>query len=298
MMRKVYVIGSINNDIVVNTARYPKPGETVHGTGLQQYPGGKGANQAVAAARAGAEAYMIGMVGDDEAGNRLRAFLHENHVDVDGIGTHRLQPTGTAIITVADNDNTIVVVAGANGELGSDSISQISFQKGDIVVAQFETPIETTRQVFMYAKEAGAQTVLNPAPAVEVASDLLDLVDALIVNEHEYEIVFGQPLPNTLMRKDIGFFAGIVIVTLGANGFKALINDTMIERTGIEVKVADTTGAGDCFVGYFAAGLAAALPAQKALEEANIAAALSVTKSGAAISIPFKREINNKGSVI
>lgn len=291
-MASIYVIGSINNDVVVESKKYPSLGETVHGTSLREFPGGKGANQAVAAARAGSKVCMVGLVGNDKPGERLRLFLEEDDVDTSNVRASNISHTGTAIVTLAQGDNAIVVIAGANGALSRDSINKLNFESEDIVIAQFETPLETTILAFAKAKEAGAITILNPAPAAEAPQELLDTTDFLVVNEHEFETVFDQILPTKATERDaLRGFGGTVIVTLGEDGVRALHGDQDVLEPGIQTKVVDTTGAGDCFIGYFADGLLTGLDVQRAIKRANIAAALSVTKMGAASSIPFKDEV-------
>jgi len=287
-MSKVHIIGSINDDIVATTERHPKPGETVVGSNLKHFPGGKGLNQAVAAARAGADTTMIGLVGDDSAGRQLTEFLKQSGVNMNLIKAVSDVPTGTAIITVAGGENTIVVVAGANGLLDPDNLDKFNPQADDVVVAQYETPIATTSAAFKKAKANSAATILNPAPAAAVSDQLLELTDFLVVNEHEFQLIFDVPpemdvLVETAAKRK---FTGAIIVTLGADGLMALYGGETYRLSGHQVDVVDSTGAGDCFVGYFTAGLATGLTFEKSLERANYAAALSVTKPGAAASIP------------
>lgn len=284
-MSKVYVIGSINQDIVVGAERHPQPGETIHGTTLNYFPGGKGANQAVAAARAGVETIMIGAVGSDDSGRQLCQFLAENAISTAAIKSVESAPTGTAHITVASGENTIVVVAGANAELEPGDIEALNFAEGDVAVAQFETSLKVTQCAFQKAKQAGAQTILNPAPAATVPAELLELTDYLIVNEHEFKIVFDQPLDL------VPDFAGTIIVTLGARGALLLAKGTRHEQSGVLSEAVDSTGAGDCFVGYFAAALVQKQSPEQALAWANAAAALSVTRPGAANSMPRAEEV-------
>ncbi|HEX7131127.1 MAG TPA: PfkB family carbohydrate kinase, partial [Iamia sp.] len=186
-MGRVVVVGSINDDLVVTADRLPGPGETVRGAAIAHSSGGKGANQAVAAARAGAEVRMVGCIGRDEAGDRLVAGLAAAGVDTSAV-TPVDAPTGVAVVTVAGGENCIVVVPGANAVVRD---TGLALEPDDVVVAQLETPIATTTAVFHRAKAAGATTVLNPAPAAAVPADLLALVDHLVVNEHEVEMVLG-----------------------------------------------------------------------------------------------------------
>jgi ribokinase len=235
---------------------------------------------------------MFGLVGDDAAGNELMTFLQGAGVNTDAVLTAEA-PTGTALITVAGGDNTIVVVAGANGLLTPKHLADFEPEKGDVVVAQYETPIQTTAEAFKKAKASGAITVLNPAPAADVPQELLALVDFLVVNEHEYKIIYSE-LPDAdslkiqVQSRD---FMGNLVVTLGRDGAMALFAGEYYRQAGVVVDAVDSTGAGDCFVGYFAAGLADGLDPAVSIERANRAAAISVTRVGAASSIPTVDEL-------
>src|SRR4030088_2608035 len=184
-MGRVFVAGSINMDVVATADRHPKIGETIAGNAVLYFPGGKGANQAVAAARLGAPTSLIGRLGKDAFGDQLRAFLLAQGVDLSFVRETAEAHTGTAIITVADADNTIVVVSGANAHLGADDISGPVLAQGDVAVCQFEIPLTTIKAFFKRARIAGATTMLNPAPAIEFDRELLNLVDILILNETE-----------------------------------------------------------------------------------------------------------------
>ena len=289
MKSSVFVLGSINNDIVVTSDRHPNPGETLHGSDLAYYPGGKGANQAVAASRAGAGTHMIGCVGTDAVGSELKDYLEKSGIDVSYIDECE-GPTGTALITVAGGENTIVIVAGANAKVSDKLFQKASIKEGDILVAQFETPIDVTTNSFKVAKQIGALTILNPAPADKISQQLLDVTNYLVVNEHEYSIVFGcdenyeelKNKPDYVQQK----FAGTLVVTLGEKGVLVLTDEQRIRVEGQKVDVVDSTGAGDCFVGYFAAMLSQDKILKEAIEIANKAASISVAKNGAAVSIP------------
>lgn len=296
-MARVFVIGSLNSDIVVTANLHPKPGETLQGNSLAQYAGGKGLNQAVAAKRAGADVVMVGATGADASGESLSAYLAAEGVDTTGVKVVTGQPTGTAIITVAGGENTIVYVAGANTALGLDQLQDFKPHSGDVVVAQFETPVATTINAFEQARSEGALTVLNPAPADEVPLELLALTDYLVVNEHEFAIIFGQSAqdaiksehaPNTAGNK----FTGTLVLTLGRQGVVAWSQGKVLREEGITVDMVDSTGAGDCFVGYMAAALAKGEALAEALKIANSAAAQSVAKSGAATSMPRRGEVD------
>jgi len=290
-MPKVFIVGSLNHDLVAEAERHPAPGETVRGSSFSQFAGGKGLNQAVASARAGMSTVMVGCVGDDAAGDLLNAFLADSGVDTSGVVRDEHVPTGTAIVTVCQGENTIVVIPGANGELTPDRLTTSAFRVGDVVAAQFETPIDTTREAFVRAKGVGATTVLNPAPAAAVPQHLLDVTDVLVLNEHEFATVFGVAVREIVDAEErpapvAARYAGTLVVTLGAAGVVAWLPGGRFRALGELVETVDSTGAGDCFVGYLAAGIAANEPLDVVIRRANRAAALSVTRPGAAASIP------------
>jgi len=298
-MGSVLVAGSINMDVVARAERHPRVGETVAGRDVLYFPGGKGANQAVAAAKLGARAALIGRLGKDAFGAELRTFLAGQGVDVslvrEAAGVH----TGTAIITLADADNTIVVVPGANGTVTPEDVVAAALAKGDIAVSQFEIAIPAISAFFTRARMAGAATILNPAPAREFSKDLLDLVDVLVLNETELGLLAKAALHEA---DDVARFveaAGllqarhdqIICVTLGKRGVVALADGETIAVPGRAVKAVDTTGAGDCFVGALAARLAEGATFRDALGYANAAASISVQRMGAAPSMPTAAEV-------
>ena len=290
----VYVIGGINQDIVATSDSHPRPGETLTGQDLNYYPGGKGANQAVGAARAGAESAMIGCTGSDAFGEGLRAYLVDAGVDCSRVRVTEDAPTGTALIVVAGGENSIIVVLGANGQVTSEHIDDIAFSSGDVVVAQFETPMETTLAGFKAAKAAGGTTLLNPSPVVEPLEGLIQETDVLVVNEHEFEAILGEPLAPVLSGGEMtSGYRGTVVVTLGEDGVLAIPSSgERIHHKGIRVDVQDSTGAGDCYMGYLAASIHAGDDLAVATGRANQAAAISVTRPGAASSIPVSHEVD------
>src|SRR4051812_4039613 len=297
-MGRVFVAGSINMDVVATATRHPKVGETVAGQAVHYFPGGKGANQAVAAAKLGAATTLIGRLGTDAFGQQLRTFLAAQGVDISFVHDSAEAHTGTAIITVADADNTIVVVSGANALVSPEDVAAPSLANGDIAVSQFEIPLPTIRAFFERAKAAGATTILNPAPAIVFGKDLLDLVDILILNETELGFLTGTTLRES---DDLVRFAeaarslqdrdSIICVTLGKRGVLALIDGRAEMMAARAVKAVDTTGAGDCFVGALAARLAKGTPLHDALDYANIAASICVQRMGAAPSMPTAAEV-------
>jgi ribokinase len=298
-MGRVLVAGSINMDVVATADRHPRVGETVFGKDVLYFPGGKGANQAVAAARLGAPAALIGRLGKDAFGAELRAFLAGQGVDLGLVRETDGAHTGTAIITLANADNTIVVVPGANGLVTPDDVAAVPFAKGDVAVSQFEIPMPAISAFFARARAAGATTMLNPAPAREFGKGLLDLVDVLVLNETELGLLAKAELGE---GDDTARFVEaarllqirreqIVCVTLGKRGVAALVDGETIIVSGRRVTAVDTTGAGDCFVGVLAVQLARGAAIRDALGYANTAASICVQRMGAAPSMPTAAEV-------
>jgi ribokinase len=299
-MGRVFVAGSINMDVVATADRHPRIGETVAGREVLYFPGGKGANQAVSAAKLGAPTTLIGRLGKDAFGDQLKAFLGAQGVDLGFVRETKAAHTGTAIITVADADNTIVVIPGANALVDVNDVAAPMLAKGDIAVSQFEIPLPTIAAFFQRARAAGATTILNPAPAREFGRELLDLVDILILNETELGLLAKTELRDTddyprLIEAARSLQIGddkIICVTLGRRGVLALVENRPLVIQGESVKAVDTTGAGDCFVGAVAALLADGQPIQASFAYANVAAAVCVQRMGAAPSMPTIEEVS------
>lgn len=283
-MLDVTVIGSANLDLVVRTARHPRPGETVLGVGYAEFPGGKGLNQAVAAARAGARVAFVGAVGDDDAGTRLSEVLREDGILDEHVAIVPGVPTGRALITVGESgDNSIVVVPGANAHV------RPACPDSRVLVAQLEIPHDVVTAAFEAASVAGARTVLDPAPAAELPPELLRRVDVIVPNEHESEQLGGAA---ALLAAGVG----TVIVTQGARGARVSTvgPDGRIDSSTVpapRVDAVDTTGAGDAFCGTLAARLAAGDPMPSAVRWAVAAGALATTTDGAVPSIPDRADI-------
>ena len=298
-MGRVFVAGSINMDVVAIADRHPRIGETVAGQRVLYFPGGKGANQAVAAAKLGAPTTLIGRLGKDTFGDELKAFLAAQGVDLTFLQQTSEAHTGTALITIANADNTIVVVPGANALVSAADVAAPAFAKGDIAVSQFEIPLHTISGFFERARAVGATTILNPAPAIEAERELLDLVDILILNETELGLLAKTELFDTddparfieAARSLQTSQDKTVCVTLGWRGALALIDGRPLIIPGRAVKAIDTTGAGDCFVGAVAAQLAAGKSIANALHYANAAASICVQRMGAAPSMPTAAEV-------
>jgi ribokinase len=293
----VFIAGSINMDVVATAERHPKVGETVAGNAVLYFPGGKGANQAVASAKVGAPTTLIGRLGKDAFGRELRAFLAAQGVDLTFV-TDAEAHTGTAIITVANANNTIVVVPGANAMVDADDVAAPALARGDVAVSQFEIPRPTITAFFKRARAAGATTILNPAPAMRTAVELLNLADILVLNETELGFLTGTELHDSddpvRFADAARLLAGadkIVCITLGKRGVLALIQGEPLVIPGRVVTAIDTTGAGDCFVGAMAAQLAGGKPIRDALHYANVAASICVQRMGAAPSMPTAVEV-------
>lgn len=294
-MHKVLVVGSINMDLVSTAKRIPAVGETVLGDSFSTIPGGKGANQAIAAARAGASVTMAGKVGSDSFGAGLLQSLAADGVGVQHIGTDPTQPTGIAIIQVSEKgENTITVVPGANSRLlPSDLHAAFSqFSTGDVLLLQLEIPLETVVEACSLAKSRGMVIILNPAPAMPLPNELLRQIDFLIPNEKECQWIGKAENLETAMENIGHNYGGCMIVTLGNQGVRLVDHDRVITIPAHLVEAVDTVAAGDAFVGVFAACLAKEMPILDAMEHANAAAAISVTRKGAQPSLPYAAEIS------
>lgn len=298
-MGRVFVAGSINMDVVATADRHPRVGETVAGRQVLYFPGGKGANQAVAASRLGTTTALIGRLGKDSFGAELKAFLGDQGIDLGYLTETAEAHTGTAIITVAEADNTIVVIPGANGLVDADDVSVVPLLKGDVAVSQFEIPLPAIAAFFARAREAGATTLLNPAPAQKMPGELLALADILVLNETELGFLASTELSDhdeaakiiDVARKLRAREDQTICVTLGKRGVLALNGREEIAVPGRAVKAVDTTGAGDCFVGALAAQLADDVPLRAALAFANAAASISVQRMGAGPSMPTAADV-------
>jgi ribokinase len=264
---RVVVVGSLNVDVVATVERHPQSGETVLGSGLHRWPGGKGANQAVAAAEAGAAVVLVGCVGDDADGVAYLAGLTARGVDA----TAERQvsgPTGTALVVVdRDGENTIVVVPAANAEVSADDLDDLALGPEDVVLLQLEIPLPVVEAAVNRAGAAGARVVLNLAPFAQLPADLLDACDPVVVNEHESATLTRRPAS--------------LLVTLGPRGARWERRGDPIEVDAPQVEVVDTTGAGDMFAGTLAAALASGAAPRAAVGAAVEAAARSVTRPGA-----------------
>lgn len=291
-MTAIVVLGSANMDLVVRQPRLPRPGETMFGSAFSTVPGGKGLNQAVAAARAGGDVAFLGAIGRDVFGEELRRCLER-----DGIATDALavvdEPTGTAHISVLDGgENAIVVVSGANAAITElDTTARRTIEGARYLVAQFERPIPLITQAFALARDRGIRTVLTPAPVTRVDPGLLDLVDVLVPNAAEASELAGVDDEVEAARR-LSQRVGVVVMTRGSRGVLVTRGrDVIADLPARSVEAVDTTGAGDTFAGVLVARLAAGDELDAALAAAGVAASISVTRHGASTSMPTWAEI-------
>lgn len=292
------VLGSLNADLVVKVDAAPGPGETVLGVGFETHAGGKGANQAVAAARLGARVRLVGAVGDDAHGRELLASARAADVDVEHVAVRVGVPTGVAAITVdARGENRIVVVAGANATVDPPSVERArsAFGAAHAFVTQLESPLDAVLAGARCARAAGATTILNAAPARPITDEIVAAFDVLIVNRGEAELLCGaQPgsdvavLVRGLSRRG----PRTVVVTLGADGAVAGCDGRIDRQAAFPVDVCDTTAAGDAFVGAFAVALASGAELPVALRHGAAAGALACTRAGAQPSLPSAAELD------
>ncbi|MFC6465039.1 ribokinase [Marinilactibacillus sp. GCM10026970] len=292
-MSKLLVVGSISTDFVVETKREPKVGETIFGETFQTYFGGKGANQAVAAARLGAEVEMFGAVGSDVFGESLINNLKENNVGVEYVQTVDHLPSGSAFITVVNGDNSIIYVAGANDAYTPDCLFQNQQQldmlkRSDMVIVQNELPQATIEKLIDQSNQNRIPVLYNPAPARKITEKLMEFITFLTPNESEFQEMFpGQSISEMLEK-----YSNKLIVTLGQKGATFHDGDKIVTVPAIEVEhVVDTTGAGDTFNGAFAVAYMEGQSLEECVRFANKAAAVSIQKLGAQNGMPTKEEI-------
>jgi ribokinase len=298
-MAAVVVVGSSNTDMVVPVRRIPRVGETVLGDDLLVAAGGKGANQAVAAARLGARVIFVGAIGDDAFGGARLADLRSEGIDCAHVRTVTGVSSGVALIMVDDDGrNCIAVSSGANAHLSEEDANAAAdaIRGTDVLLAQLETPLPFVHAALRHARDAGTLTVLNPAPVPSegLPDDLLALVDVLTPNEGEAAALTGDDgEPRDLARALIERGVGAVVVTLGERGAVIATGDGMEAVAAEPVRAVDTTAAGDAFSGALAVALAEGSDLQKAARFANVAAARSVTRRGAQPSMPRRDEVGD-----
>lgn len=292
----IIVIGSINLDLIANVDRLPAPGETVHGSGFATAPGGKGANQALAAARAGVSVRMVGAVGKDSFAAEALALLRDGKVDLSGVA-ETFASTGTALIMVGDDgENIIAVVPGANGSVLPGDLSKAFLRKGDVVLLQHEIPLQTVSAALDAARAAGAITVLNTAPFSRDAAAFLGKADYVVANETEFDLyaeatsLKGADRPARM--RDFATRTGrTIVVTLGGDGVLAATPTEFLQVAALKITPVDTVGAGDTFCGYLAAGLSTGLGLEQALARAAAAGSLACLKPGAQPAIPLAADV-------
>jgi ribokinase len=296
---RICVVGSSNIDLIFRTARLPRPGETLAGHSFRLDFGGKGANQAVMAARLGARVAVVACVGGDVFGEQTLANYRREGIDTAHIAVEATRPTGVASIAVDDMArNCILVVPGANLSLSPAHVRQAAatIRGAAVLLCQLEVPQETVLEAFRVARAAGVRTVLNPAPAAELPDELLRLADVCVPNESELEALTGQPAA-TLEQAEAAARSlarrgpGALVVTLGERGALILERDVSEHVATVPVQAVDPTGAGDVFIGALGVSLAAGLPLRAAVRRANAVAALSVTRLGAQASFPTRAEV-------
>ncbi|QJE73334.1 ribokinase [Aerophototrophica crusticola] len=300
-MPKVVIAGSMNIDILSTMPRAPRAGETVNGDTVAFMPGGKGLNQAVAAAQQGVEVAFVGRLGQDAFGDQVESFLRSKGIDTGGIVRTTTSPTANAIIFVDKSaENYIVVIPAANAETSPEDAAKLEINAGDVVVSQFEIPRPTIAAVFARARQAGARTVLNAAPALDDAPESLWAdTDILVVNETELGHFAGTEVSGDAPVAEVGRVARTllrrpgqtIIATLGVRGAVAVTAETEFLVPGRPVKAVDTTGAGDCFVGSLCARLSAGDELETAMRYANVAASISVTRIGTGTAMPTADEV-------
>lgn len=295
----IAVLGSINLDLCFAVQRFPLAGETLMSSSLARTPGGKGLNQAVAAARMNRRVAMLGAVGAEEAGSSLRAFLGDNAVEIQGVATLAEAPTGIATIMLNDGgENMIVVAAGANQRISAEAVAAGMCDAG-YYLAQLETPVPAIAAFFRAGRARGGKCVLNAAPALESARQLFPLCDVIVVNETELASFTGTvtdgPGNGAIGAAAHRMLCGenqTIIVTRGKQGVVAVRHGATLVVEARQVAATDTTGAGDCFCGVLVAGLSEGLALGAAIDRANAAAAIAVGRSGAATSSPTRTELD------
>ena len=299
--RKILVVGSSNTDMVIKTRKFPSPGETILGGRFFMNPGGKGANQAVAAKRLGGMVSFVGKIGDDIFGKQAMQLLEDEGIHVDFVATDFENPSGVALITVdAKGENSIVVAPGSNGTLSPSDFDQAfaELEDSEIVLLQLEIPIPTVTYIAEVASKKGKKVILNPAPADQLPDELFKNIYLISPNESEAELLTGVRATNAktaekaaLILRDKGVKA--VIITMGSAGAFILSDEFTGMVEAPHVDAVDTTAAGDTFNGALVVALSENHPLHEAVEFACRAASISVTRIGAQTSIPFRKELFN-----
>lgn len=290
---KIAVIGSINIDMTATVDRIPLIGETIKGKQLTYSPGGKGANQAVAMAKMGADVEMFGCVGDDANGIEMIKNLEKYNIKTDNIKVVKGVSTGTALIAVGENDNTIIVIGGANEKVDLNYFESIkeNLKQFDMVVMQFEIPLDTIINTINYCYENKIKVLLNPAPALDIPKSIIEKVEYLIPNESEAKLIFKDDNLENILKQ----YPEKVLVTMGSKGVGTYLKSgEMLVVPPRKTKVVDTTGAGDTLNAGFAVKICEGADIKTAMQYANISASMSIEKFGAQAGMPTKEEVEKE----
>jgi ribokinase len=292
---RILLFGSSNTDLVIVCQRLPNPGETLLGGDFQRSAGGKGANQAVAAARAGARVIFVGARGDDDFGTLAAAGLRREKIDIRHFRVHKGVSSGIALILVGgeSRENVIAVAHSANDLLSETSVQAVAseFAKSDAVDTQLEIPMSAVKAAAKFAQQARKPFVLNPAPARPVPKSLLRLVHTITPNEHEAAILTGEHDPERAGQKLLQAGCQNVVITLGAKGAMLVNSSGVSQFPAAKIKPVDTVGAGDCFTGWLATGIAESLSLPDAIARAVRAAGIAITRPGAQDAMPRREEV-------
>ena len=299
--KKILIVGSSNTDMVIKTQNFPAPGETILGGRFLMNAGGKGANQAVAAARLGGIVTFVGKIGDDIFGKQAVQQLEDEGINVDFVAVDPENPSGVALITVdRKGENSIVVAPGSNGTLTAADFDKamVLLDESEYVLMQLEIPIPTVEHIAVIAASKQKKVVLNPAPAAKLSDELLKNLYIITPNETEAELLTGIKVTDELSALKAATFLHekgieIVIITMGSAGAFLLANGKSEIISSLKVEAVDTTAAGDTFNGALVVALSEGKTIQQAIAFANKAAAISVTRIGAQSSVPFRKEISN-----
>lgn len=290
-MSKILVLGSLSTDFVATTDIRPNVGETVQGNSFFTTFGGKGANQAVAASRLNQNVVMLGMVGDDNFGKEILSNLSNNGIDISCVESVNNTSSGAALITIADSDNSIIYVPGANGIVNADYVSKYSsaFENTDIAVAQNEVSEESIIKMLEICDAKGIKSIVNPAPFREMPEFIIEKASFLIPNESECKLMF----PNLTVEEAVKLYPNKLIVTMGSKGVYFNNGNESILVPSFKVEAVDTTGAGDTFVAGFSVGISNGLSIEEAISFANLTASMSVTKMGAQGGMPTLKALKD-----
>jgi len=296
---KIVVLGSCNTDMVVKSSRLPVPGETILGGTFMMNPGGKGANQAVAAARLGGNVTFVTKTGNDLFGRQSIELYNDENINTEFISSDPDLPSGVALITVdGEGENCIVVASGANGSLSPSDVkdAEKEIASADILLMQLEVPIETVEYAAKMAKKNGVKVILNPAPAQSLSNDLLSNIHMIIPNETEAEIISGIKVTDVESAKKAADMicskgVDIVVITMGSAGALIKEGNQYHQIPALRVKAVDTTAAGDTFCGAISVALSEGKSLVDAIKFANQCSAITVTRMGAQASIPYRKEV-------